>query len=65
MSKALSLDLRTRVLAAISGGLSCREGTVKASQYRSISASDPAERGGDSGAKTVKAHWVLVRIQVV
>ena len=26
MSKALSLDLRTRVLAAIAGGLSCRAG---------------------------------------
>ena len=25
MSKALSLDLRTRVLAAIAGGLSCRQ----------------------------------------
>ncbi|MBJ7532696.1 IS630 family transposase, partial [Rhodomicrobium vannielii ATCC 17100] len=25
MSKALSLDLRVRVLAAISGGMSCRQ----------------------------------------
>ena len=29
MSKPLSLDLRTRVLAAISGGLSCREAAVR------------------------------------
>ena len=31
MSKALSLDLRTRVLAAIAGGLSCRQAAPAAS----------------------------------
>ena len=35
MSKALSLDLRTRVLAAIAGGLSCRQ----AAQQFGVSAS--------------------------
>ena len=35
MSKALSLDLRTRVLAAIGGGLSCRQ----AAQRFGVSAS--------------------------
>ena len=35
MSKALSLDLRTRVLAAIAGGLSCRH----AAQRFGVSAS--------------------------
>jgi len=35
MSKALSLDLRTRVLAAIAGGLSCRQ----AAQRFGVSAS--------------------------
>ena len=29
MSKALSLDLRTRVLAAIAGGLSCRQAAAR------------------------------------
>jgi transposase len=35
MSKALSLDLRTRVLASIAGGLSCRQ----AAQRFGVSAS--------------------------
>jgi hypothetical protein len=34
MSKALSLDLRTRVLAAIAGGLSCRQAAVRSAVWK-------------------------------
>ena len=67
MSKALSLDLRTRVLAAIAGGLSCR----KAAERFGISASSairwrarqrlqgdarPKALGGDRRSGRIEAH---------
>jgi transposase len=67
MSKALSLDLRSRVLAAIAGGLSCR----KAAERFGVSASSairwrarereqgdarPKALGGDRRSGWIEAH---------
>jgi transposase len=71
MSKALSLDLRSRVLAAISGGLSCRQ----AAQRFGVSASSairwrsrereqgdarPKALGGDRRSGRIEAHARLI-----
>jgi transposase len=71
MSKALSLDLRTRVLAAIGGGLSCR----RAAERFGVSASSairwrarereqgdarPKALGGDRRSGRVEAHAELI-----
>src|SRR4051794_19375151 len=58
MSKAMSLDLRTRVLAAIAGGLSCRQ----AAQRFGVSASSAIRwrglerRQGDARPKALGAE---------
>jgi transposase len=71
MSKALSLDLRTRVLTAIAGGLSCR----KAGERFGVSASSairwrarereqgdakPKALGGDRRSGRIEAHAELI-----
>lgn len=71
MSKALSLDLRSRVLAAIAGGLSCRQ----AAQRFGVSASSairwrareraqgdakPKALGGDRRSGRIEAHAALI-----
>ena len=71
MSKALSLDLRTRVLSAIAGGLSCR----KAAQRFGVSASSairwralqreqgnarPKALGGDRRSARIEAKAGLI-----
>ena len=71
MSKALSLDLRTRVLAAIAGGLSCRQ----AAQRFGVSASSairwraleciqgdarPKALGGDRRSGRIEARAGLI-----
>ncbi len=71
MSKALSLDLRTRVLAAVAGGLSCR----KAAERFGVSASSairwrarervqgdarPKALGGDRRSGRIEAHAGLI-----
>ena len=71
MSKALSLDLRSRVLAAIVGGLSCRQ----AAQRFGVSASSairwrqrertqgdarPKALGGDRRSGRIEAHAALI-----
>ena len=71
MSKALSLDLRTRVLAAIGGGLSCRQ----AAERFGVSASSairwrarervqgdarPKALGGDRRSGRIEAHAALI-----
>jgi transposase len=71
MSKALSLDLRTRVLSAIAGGLSCR----KAAERFGVSASSairwrarereqgnarPKALGGDRRSGHIEAHAALI-----
>jgi hypothetical protein len=48
MSKPLSLDLRTRVLAAISGGLSCREAAVR---FGVSASSDPLAGSGAQASR--------------
>src|SRR5215210_7983428 len=72
MSKALSLDLRTRVLAAIAGGLSCRQ----AAQRFGVSASSairwraleciqgdarPKALGGDRRSGRIELRAALAR----
>ena len=54
MSKALSLDLRTRVLAAIAGGLSCRQAAERfgvsassAIRWRALEYARPKALGGE------------------
>ena len=71
MSKALSLDLRSRVLSAIAGGLSCR----KAAERFGVSASSavrwrarereqgdarPKALGGDRRSGRIEAHSGLI-----
>jgi transposase len=71
MSKALSLDLRTRVLAAIAGGLSCRQAAerfgVSASsairwraREREQGDARPKALGGDRRSARVEAHAALI-----
>ena len=52
MSKALSLDLRTRVLAAIAGGLSCRQ----AAQRFGVSASSAIRWRGLEGRQGTRGR---------
>ena len=65
MSKALSLDLRTRVLAAIGGGLSCRQ----AAQRFGVSASSAIRwralerRQGDARPKALGGDRRSARIE--
>jgi transposase len=71
MSKALSLDLRTRVLAAISGGLSCRQAAQRfgvsassAIRWRSLERCQghtrPKALGGDRRSGRIEAHGPLI-----
>ena len=71
MSKALSLDLRTRVLAAIAGGLSCRQAAerfgVSASsairwraREREQGDAKPKALGGDRRSGRIEAHAALI-----
>ena len=67
MSKPLSLDLRTRVLAAISGGLSCRQAAVRfgvsassAIRWRALERrqgdAKPKALGGDRRSMPMERH---------
>jgi transposase len=71
MSKALSLDLRTRVLAAIAGGLSCRQAAQRfgvsaasAIRWRSLERRQgdarPKALGGDRRSRRIEAHAALI-----
>ncbi len=71
MAKALSIDLRQRVVAAIDGGLSCRQaaerfGVSAASAIRWRSrlkkAGDitPRQQGGDRRSQRIEAHAQLI-----
>jgi transposase len=71
MSKALSLDLRTRVLAAIGNGLSCRQAAerfgVSASsairwraREREQGDARPKALGGDRRSGRMEAHAALI-----
>ena len=71
MSKALSLDLRTRVLAAIAGGLSCRQAAARfgvsassAIRWRALERQQgdarPKALGGDRRSGLIEAHAGLI-----
>jgi|SRR5450755_953582 transposase len=71
MSKALSLDLRNRVLAAIDEGLSCRRAAVRlgvsassAIRWRALQREQgdakPKALGGDRRSGRIEAHAVLI-----
>src|SRR3954451_3649571 len=71
MSKALSLDLRTRVLAAIAGGLSCRQGAQRfgvsassAIRWRGLERRQgdarPKALGGDRRSGRIEARAGLI-----
>ena len=71
MSKALSLDLRTRVLAAIGDGLSCRQAALRfgvsassAIRWRALERAQgdarPKALGGDRRSGRIEAHAGLI-----
>jgi len=71
MSKALSLDLRVRVLNAIAGGMSCRQaaerfGVSASSAIRwhsleqSIGDARPKALGGDRRSARIESHAALI-----
>lgn len=71
MSKALSLDLRERVLAAIAGGMSGRQAALRfgvsaasASRWRTLERNQgdarPGPLGGDRRSHRIEAHAELI-----
>ena len=71
MSKALSLDLRERVLAAIAGGMSGRQAALRfgvsaasASRWRVLERQQgdakPGPLGGDRRSKRIEAHAEVI-----
>src|ERR1700744_2262553 len=71
MSKALSVDLRARVVAAIEGGLSCLQAAVRlgvsassAIGWRALSHRQgdvrPGPLGGDRRSGRIEAHSALI-----
>lgn len=75
MSTPLSLDLRARVLAAISGGLSCRQAAARfgvsaasAIRWRALERSQgdarPKAMGGDRRSERLEAHAATIHALV-
>lgn len=71
MSKALSLDLRTRVLATIASGLSCRQAALRFGvsaastiRWRGLERTQgdakPKALGGDRRSGRIEAHAELI-----
>lgn len=71
MSKALSVDLRDRVVAAIEGGLSCRQAALRfgvsassAIRWRQLARTQgdvrPGPLGGDRRSGRVESHAELI-----
>lgn len=71
MSKALSIDLRERVLAAIVGGMSCRQAAARfgvsassAIRWRALARvqgdAKPKALGGDRRSGRIEAHAALI-----
>lgn len=67
MAKSLSLDLRQRVIAAIDGGLSCRQAAERfgisaasairwRSRQREVGDFAPKQQGGDRKSRRIEAH---------
>ena len=72
MGRALSMDLRDRVIAAIDGGLSCRAAAARfgvsaasAIRWRQLTLRTgkavPRRPGGDSRSKRIEAHHAFIR----
>ena len=72
MGRALSVDLRERVIAAIDGGLSCRAAAVRfgvsaasAIRWRQLMLRtgkvSPRRPGGDSRSGVIEAHHAFIR----
>jgi len=72
MGRALSVDLRQRVVAAVDSGLSCRAAAARfgvsaasAIRWRQLSLRTgkvaPARPGGDSRSKQIEAHHGFIR----
>ena len=75
MSKALSLDLRTRVLAAVAGGLSCRQAALRfgvsassairwRARERAQGDARPKALGGDRRSGRIEAQAGLILLLV-
>jgi transposase len=71
MSKALSVDLRSRVVAAIEGGMSCRQAALRfgvsassAIRWRMLARSQgdvsPGPLGGDRRSGRIEGHAELI-----
>ena len=71
MSKALSLDLRVRVLKAVADGMSCRQAAKRfgvsaasairwRSLERSVGDARPKALGGDRRSAHIEAHAALI-----
>ena len=71
MSKALSLDLRTRVLTTIAGGLSCRQAAARfgvsassairwRARERTCGHARPEALGGDRRSGRIEAHAEVI-----
>ena len=71
MSKALSVDLRSRVVAAIESGMSCRQAALRfgvsassAIRWRTLARSKgdvrPGPLGGDRRSGRIEAHAELI-----
>ena len=71
MAKALSVDLRRRVIAAIDGGLSCRQAADRfgvsaasairwRSRHKEIGDIAPRRQGGDRKSQRIEAHSQLI-----
>ncbi len=71
MSKALSVDLRDRVVAAIAGGMSCRQAALRfgvsassAIRWRALARTKgdvrPGPLGGDRRSGRIEAHAALI-----
>lgn len=67
MAKSLSMDLRTRVLAAVEGGMSCRSAAARFgvsvssairwnARQRSRGDARPQRQGGDRRSARIEAH---------
>jgi transposase len=71
MAKALSTDLRRRIVGAIAGGMSCRRAAARfgvsaasairwQAQQRSLGHVRPRPQGGDRRSRRIEAHAGLI-----
>ena len=71
MSKALSVDLRERVVAAVAAGASCRAAAARfgvsassairwAAMAREVGSVTPGRLGGDRRSSRIEAHAALI-----